>query len=72
MYQDVEKIAAQRFATFFLEALLTSELDPRLAFGLSLIATGADQIRDPMFDMSAQFFLEIVFRLGTLEESRGE
>ncbi|HEX9383519.1 MAG TPA: hypothetical protein VF908_08975 [Gemmatimonadaceae bacterium] len=70
LHQNVQKITGDRFAAFFFEPLLSSELDPRTTLGFPATQSRTFQIIRPKLDVCAKFFLQFVLRLGSMKESR--
>jgi hypothetical protein len=51
LYQNFDKIAAERFAAFFFDPLMAAELDARAAFRLCAIQTGTFQVIGAVLDV---------------------
>ena len=71
LHQNVQKITGDRFAAFFFEPLMGSELDPRTTLGLPATQSRTFQIIRSKLDVSAKFLVQFVLRLGATKESRG-
>ncbi|PYL96567.1 MAG: hypothetical protein DME27_09480 [Verrucomicrobia bacterium] len=71
LHQNVQKITGDRFAAFFFEPFLASELDPRTTLGFPATQSGTFQVIRPKLDVCPKFLLLFVLRLGATKESRG-
>jgi hypothetical protein len=55
--EDVDEMAAARFATLFFESFLAAEFDARATFCFGSIQAGALKIVNPELDVSAKLLL---------------
>jgi len=70
--QNVDEVTGDRFAAFFLESLMTSELDPRATLSFDATQPGTFQIISPKLEVCAKLLIQFILRLGATKESRGQ